>query len=89
MNAAATEFTAFEDQVALVVTRYDRRRAADGTITRVHQEDMCQALSVYPWRKYEASGGPTAARIAGLLWESGSEPSSDVPAFDALLHSTI
>lgn len=81
MDAAATEFTTFEDQAALVVTRYDRRRAADGTITRVHQEDMCQALSVYPWRKYEASGGPTAARIASLLWESGSEPSSDVPAF--------
>lgn len=81
MNAASTEFTAFEGQAALVVTRYDRRRAGDGTITRVHQEDMCQALSVYPWRKYESSGGPTAAQIAGLLWESGSEPSSDVPAF--------
>ncbi|WP_454850582.1 type II toxin-antitoxin system HipA family toxin [Promicromonospora soli] len=81
MNAAATEFVTFEGQAALVVTRYDRRRGADGTITRVHQEDMCQALSVYPWRKYEASGGPTAARIAGLLWESGSEPSRDVPAF--------
>jgi HipA-like protein len=75
--AGAVEFhpdgTGVERQA--VLERVSERDIAE------HQEDMCQALSVYPWRKYEASGGPTAARIASLLWESGSEPSSDVPAF--------
>ena len=32
----------------LVVERFDRARHEDGTITRLHQEDFCQALSVPP-----------------------------------------
>jgi HipA N-terminal domain len=41
----------------LLVERYDRTADKDGTITRLHQEDFCQALSVPPELKYEEEGG--------------------------------
>lgn len=81
LRAAKTEFREFDGETALVVTRFDRRRARDGRIVRVHQEDMCQALAVYPRQKYEASGGPSAAAIARLLRDVATDPEADVWAF--------
>lgn len=79
---ASTEFTEFDGQPALVVSRYDRRRVRDSEeVQRVHQEDMCQAMSVYPNKKYESSGGPTAARIASLLGTRSTAPVDDVRHF--------
>lgn len=79
---AQTEFTEFAGQPVLVVARYDRRRVPDSEeIRRVHQEDMCQAMSVYPNKKYESSGGPTAVRIASLLTSRSSAPVDDVRSF--------
>lgn len=34
---------------------------------RIHQEDVCQALSVYPRDKYQNAGGPSPKDIAALL----------------------
>jgi serine/threonine-protein kinase HipA len=51
----------------LVVTRYDRQIAADGTIRRIHQEDLTQALSVSASAKYEEHGGPTLREVASLI----------------------
>ena len=48
------------------VSRYDRTRDGD-TVTRIHQEDLCQALGVPPTRKYQADGGPGAVDVIGLL----------------------
>lgn len=62
------------------MTRYDRRRRGEA-IVRVHQEDMGQALSVFPKKKYEASGGPGVARIAALLRDRASNPDADVRTF--------
>lgn len=82
MSAVRTSFEHFAGQPALVVTRYDRRRVRGGdAVTRVHQEDMCQALSVYPRKKYESSGGPGAARIARLLRETALNPAEEVQRF--------
>lgn len=81
LSAARTDYTEFAGEPALVVTRYDRRRTAAGFVLRVHQEDVCQALSVFPHRKYEASGGPTAARIARLLRDVATDPGADVVRF--------
>jgi serine/threonine-protein kinase HipA len=74
LRSAASQVLRFGDQTAFVATRYDRLRL-DGlpdamAIIRVHQEDMCQALGVYPWQKYQADGGPTAAQIYQLIRES-------------------
>ena len=48
------------------MTRYDRIDR-EGTIARIHQEDLCQALGVPPSRKYQNEGGPGAEDIARLL----------------------
>ena len=81
LPAVHTEYTQFAGEGALVVTRYDRRRRTDGTVARVHQEDMCQALAVYPAKKYEASGGPGAARITDLLRRVTAPGRDDVGTF--------
>lgn len=68
MHVATTEYHEFDGVPAVAVTRYDRRTTADGVLRRVHQEDMCQALSVSPQRKYASDpGGVAAVHIAGLL----------------------
>ncbi|MCH8560346.1 type II toxin-antitoxin system HipA family toxin [Nesterenkonia sp. DZ6] len=73
LPAAETQFREFEDQSALVVKRYDRDRTADGRLVRIHQEDMCQALSVFPKDKYESNGGPRAVDIVTLLRETSGD----------------
>lgn len=41
-----------------LVERYDRRVGKDGGITRIHQEDFCQATGTSYRLKYEERGGP-------------------------------
>jgi serine/threonine-protein kinase HipA len=55
-----------EDQAAIVIRRYDRLER-DGRQLRVHQEDLCQAFGLPPNLKYQADGGPSPRRVAGLL----------------------
>lgn len=73
IRAAKVEILDFDGVPAFVTTRFDRRRAADGTVLRVHQEDFCQVLSVYPSRKYEEDGGPTMADMVELV-DTASSP---------------
>lgn len=80
-----SEVRFFEDQVAIVVARYDRARLPSGRIVRVHQEDACQALSVPPSRKYEAEAGPGPTDMVRLLLKESDDPDLDVSTFlDAL-----
>ena len=53
VSAASAEIVTIGEVDALLVERFDRRRADDGSIVRVHQEDLCQALGVMPSDKYE------------------------------------
>ena len=70
--------------MAIVVERYDRRHTKKGLI-RVHQEDICQALSVLPTRKYENEGGPGPRAVIDLLREYSGAREEDVSTFvDAL-----
>lgn len=64
---AQVAYRFFEDEPALVVERYDRVRDATGAVARLHQEDLCQALSVMPDSKYAADGGPSARDVQRLL----------------------
>jgi serine/threonine-protein kinase HipA len=70
----------FQDEIAIVVERYDRARAGNRWV-RIHQEDMCQALGLHPTRKYESDGGPGIQRIVELLREQSSSPEEDVQSF--------
>lgn len=52
----------------LVVERFDRRLAEDGSWwIRLPQEDLCQATGTAPNLKYENDGGPGIRRIMELL----------------------
>jgi serine/threonine-protein kinase HipA len=91
LRTVPTAITAFGDERAIVVTRYDRRRRAGG-VERIHQEDVCQALGVPPGRKYQNEGGPSPVDVVRLLREvlpSGvAEPS--IEAFvDALAFNWV
>ncbi len=65
------------EQPFFLIERYDRRRAADGMLTRVHQEDFCQALGVGHSRKYEAEGGPGLKACFELIGDRGTQPVVD------------
>lgn len=66
LAAVRSELRSFGGASALVVTRFDRLTRG-GSVLRVHQEDLCQALGRGPEAKYENEGGPSARDIAGLL----------------------
>lgn len=70
IRVARTEITRFGQESAMVSERYDRNVDADGTVTRLHQEDACQALGLSRAVKYESDGGPGVASIAALLARS-------------------
>lgn len=67
----------FDGETAIVVTRYDRERGADGVIRRFHQEDMCQALGVHPANKYQSEGGPSFEQIANEVLRYATDPEAD------------
>jgi serine/threonine-protein kinase HipA len=50
-----------------IVSRYDRRVGDDGTISRIHQEDVCQAVGRNGAFKYESSGQHRLSEIAEVL----------------------
>ncbi len=73
-----------EDEVAIVVERFDRERTGTGA-RRLHQEDGCQALGKDPRKRYHAEGGPGAADWARLLWRNAAAPDRDAKAFASAL----
>jgi serine/threonine-protein kinase HipA len=65
---AACSMEQFGDQKCLVVERFDRRPASDGSwILRLPQEDLCQATGTARDAKYESDGGPGIRRIMEIL----------------------
>jgi serine/threonine-protein kinase HipA len=92
LRAAQTSVSAFEEERAIVVRRYDRVRLPDGTWRRVHQEDMCQALAVHPAQKYQNDGGPSPTQIVELLRSAATpgQAEADVRSFvDALVFNWL
>lgn len=71
--AASSRVMDFDRHRALVVNRYDRAVNEDGTLRRIHQEDLCQALSIMPDQKYESEGGPSAERIVKFFTQQIDE----------------
>jgi serine/threonine-protein kinase HipA len=67
LSAAPTEMRTFADQHSLVVTRFDRHVDESGSVTRIHQEDLVQALGLPAFRKFEERGGPSLRMMRGLL----------------------
>ena len=61
-----------------LITRYDRQHDQKNTITRLHQEDFCQALGIAPDMKYEKEGGPSLKACFELLRNNSIQPIADV-----------
>ncbi|WP_328524125.1 type II toxin-antitoxin system HipA family toxin [Kribbella sp. NBC_00359] len=75
LPAADTELLTTDRYEVLISRRYDRVRDGDGRWRRLHQEDLCQALSVPPSKKYQSDGGPGVPEIGRLLTTSGLQSS--------------
>jgi serine/threonine-protein kinase HipA len=71
------EITVFGSTKALVIKRFDRTWTNDKQLLRLPQEDLCQALSFPPTRKYQSDGGPGMVEILNLL------KASDTPFEDS------
>jgi len=57
-----------------LVSRYDRYKDALNVTRRLHQEDMCQAMGLPYYRKYESEGGPSFRECFELIDRVCSEP---------------
>lgn len=66
MIVARSRIVRFGAESAIVIDRYDRRWTSHGLL-RIHQEDICQALSVEPTRKYQNDGGPGPREVTALF----------------------
>jgi serine/threonine-protein kinase HipA len=80
LTTALCSIERFQDEIAICVERYDRDWTPNELI-RIHQEDMCQALSVHPSLKYENDGGPGAVQIVELLRAHSSARDVDISRF--------
>ena len=63
LQVAPVSYEEFDGVPAIVVERYDREIDASGSVVRLHQEDLCQALGYMPSDKYI----PAPADILALL----------------------
>lgn len=84
LPTAGTAVERFEDESVIVVTRYDRVLEPDGTVVRLHQEDMAQATGTHPVGKYQNEGGPGIVQIVNLIRHArGKDAGSAGRFFDA------
>lgn len=88
IESARVEYLEFEDgegvEPAIVVERYDRV-CDGGVVSRLHQEDLCQALGCLPENKYTMYGGPGCADVIRLLQTTGAEARGNVVRFLQML----
>ena len=90
LDVVETQWRMIGATPCLLARRYDRERAADGSMIRVHQEDFCQSLGVPPERKYQVEGGPSLPDCFDLLRQWSSAPVVDIRNFlDALIFAVL
>ncbi len=79
------------DHSVIAVRRFDRTAAADGTVTRVHQEDFHQACGEPGAFIYRTENrGHPLGRLARLLADNSADPDADLRRFfDALVFNWL
>ena len=70
----------------LIIQRFDRviennQDDEFDKVTRIHQEDFCQACGIKPSLKYEHDGGPGYKKIRDLLAMFSKQPIEDITRF--------
>ena len=90
LHAAPVEARAVHRRKFLLVERYDRAPGVNGGIRRIHQEDFCQALGIWPQRKYAGEGGPALRDCFALLRRVAARPALDIlKLLDAVIFNLI
>ncbi|MDE2958445.1 MAG: type II toxin-antitoxin system HipA family toxin [Chloroflexota bacterium] len=88
--AAPVEARTVHRRKFLLVERYDRAPDANGRVRRIHQEDFCQALGIWPQRKYAGEGGPALRDCFALLRRVAARPAVDIlKLLDAVIFNLI
>lgn len=76
IETAKTQIANYDNIKALIIKRFDRIISPTGKISRLPQEDMCQALGYPSSLKYQSDGGPAFHDILKLL-EQSDTPQKD------------
>lgn len=79
LTVARVEVFEIDEQPALLIERYDRRRTAAGEFVRLHQEDFSQALGISSHAKYEKDNGPGSAAYLKLVLRNSTDTLTDLP----------
>jgi len=90
LEAVETQWIMVGSTPCLLARRYDRESESGGTLVRIHQEDLCQALGVPPERKYQGEGGPSLPDCFDLLRQWSSAPVVDIRSFlDGIIFAAL
>jgi len=73
LTTVKSELRQIDGQYFFMTERYDRKTIGK-TISRLHQEDLCQALGIMSDRKYQNDGGPSLIDIYNLIKQQTSIP---------------
>lgn len=75
----------------LIAKRYDRVQESSGTaVSRLHQEDFCQALGYVSSRKYQQEGGPSLRECFQMIREWSTTPVLDIrQMLDAVIFAAV
>ena len=66
-----------KSEALYLIERYDRVSVPNGTLTRIHQIDFCQALNFPSHKKYEHEGGPSLASCFDVISRFSTRPARD------------
>ena len=82
------------ETTCLIVSRFDRAVLPGGSLRRIHQEDVCQALGRNPDAargrgKYEDAGGPALKEVAALLDKYAADAQTELARLVALATFTV
>jgi serine/threonine-protein kinase HipA len=93
LTSVDSELVEIGDSQCLIVSRFDRV-VVDGEVSRIHQEDLCQALGIDPdgargRAKYEDGGGPSLRRLARLLDDYAQDPQEQLDRLVGAIAFTV
>ena len=75
-----------KDVPLFVIERYDRTAdESSGEVSRLHQEDFCQALGLLPEDKYEQPGRSYLRLVSELIARNSSRPAEDMRGLFTLM----
>lgn len=80
LSVPESKLCSIGDQEFFIIERYDRQFKRN-KISRLHQEDMCQALGIMSERKYQNDGGPSFLNIHQLIKQKTTIPLLETKKF--------